>query len=185
MHLRPAAHLCIISPMPVRRRSPKWLRTVLWIAVQLVVTFVLLELALRLIRPHNAALNNLLYLPSVSTNFSRTATTTELLTTEKKDPSFDYSLVLVDSRVVSILSKQRLSFGAAFRNRARYVPKNVLRPGDTVAVTIYETGGSSLFPPPYRNIFLSTARRAASSRVMMPRWTSASSAWSSVCMPAF
>lgn len=78
-------------------------------------------------------------------------TTTELLTTQKKDPGFDYSLVPVDSRVVSILSKQRLSFGAVFKNRAKYVPRNSLRPGDTVAVTIYETGGSSLFPPPSSN----------------------------------
>jgi polysaccharide export outer membrane protein len=50
--------------------------------------------------------------------------------------------------VVSILQGYRgVSFGAGFRN-ASYTASNALRPGDIIAVSVYETGGSTLFPPP-------------------------------------
>ena len=65
--------------MTNRSRSSNLLRTSLLIAVQVVATILLLELALRLIRPHHAGLNNVLYLPSVSTNFSSVDTTADLI----------------------------------------------------------------------------------------------------------
>jgi lysophospholipase L1-like esterase len=49
------------------------------VAFQVVATVVLLELALRLIRPHHPGLNNVLYLPSVTTEFSRAGTTSEAM----------------------------------------------------------------------------------------------------------
>ena len=62
---------------------------------------------------------------------------------------FPFHLVPVDSRVVSILSGFKgPSFGPSFRNRARYAASNALRAGDVVSLTVYETGGSTLFPPP-------------------------------------
>jgi hypothetical protein len=60
-------------------RRSKLFRSILLIVVQVVATVLLLELALRLIRPHHAGLNNVLYLPSVSTNFSRVDTTADLI----------------------------------------------------------------------------------------------------------
>ena len=62
-------------------------RTLLLIAIQIVATFLLLELALRLIRPHHAGLNNLLYLPSVSTNLSDVHTTVDLV--QKANPGLE------------------------------------------------------------------------------------------------
>jgi polysaccharide biosynthesis/export protein len=61
---------------------------------------------------------------------------------------FPYHLVRVDSRVVSILQGVRTtSFGPSFRGR-RYAASNALHAGDVVSITVYETGGSTLFPPP-------------------------------------
>jgi polysaccharide export outer membrane protein len=63
---------------------------------------------------------------------------------------FPYHLVRVDSRVVSILRGVRVtSFGASFRGRGtRYAASNALHAGDVVSMTVYESGGSTLFPPP-------------------------------------
>jgi polysaccharide export outer membrane protein len=62
---------------------------------------------------------------------------------------FPFHLVPVDSRVVSILQGFRgATFGPNFRSRARYAASNVLRPGDVLSLTVYEAGGSTLFPPP-------------------------------------
>jgi len=63
---------------------------------------------------------------------------------------FPYHLVRVDSRVVSILQGARTtSFGPSFRGRgSRYAASNALHAGDVVSITVYETGGSTLFPPP-------------------------------------
>jgi polysaccharide export outer membrane protein len=72
-------------------------------------------------------------------------TSRELVTTGGNELS--YALVDVDSRVVAALHGHHTSFGAAFRG-SFYTPKNTLRPGDAVAITVYETGGSSLFPAP-------------------------------------
>jgi polysaccharide biosynthesis/export protein len=64
---------------------------------------------------------------------------------------FPFHLVRVDARVVSILQGYRgVSFGPSFR-RGGYAASNKLRPGDIVAITVYETGGSTLFPPPMGN----------------------------------
>jgi hypothetical protein len=65
--------------MADRSRKTRFLRAVLLVAVQVIATFLLLEVALRLIRPHHTGLNNLLYLPSVSTNFSRVDNTADLV----------------------------------------------------------------------------------------------------------
>jgi polysaccharide biosynthesis/export protein len=63
---------------------------------------------------------------------------------------FPYHLVRVDARVVSILQGVKgTTFGASFRGRgSRYAASNALRPGDIVSMTVYESGGSTLFPPP-------------------------------------
>jgi polysaccharide export outer membrane protein len=76
------------------------------------------------------------------------APTSAELTNTRKESSFQFALVNVDSRVTNILARQNYSFGQFFQKSARYTPRNSLRAGDTVAITIYETGGSSLFPPP-------------------------------------
>ena len=61
---------------------------------------------------------------------------------------FPFHLVRVDARVVSILQGNRgITFGPTFRSGG-YAASNRLRPGDVVAITVYETGGSTLFPPP-------------------------------------
>ena len=73
--------------MAERGRRSRILRTLLLVAVQIIATFLLLEVALRLIRPHNAGLNNLLYLPSVSTNYSRVNNTADLI--RKAPKGFD------------------------------------------------------------------------------------------------
>jgi polysaccharide export outer membrane protein len=60
---------------------------------------------------------------------------------------FPFHLVRVDARVVSTLQGNRgISFGPTFRRG--YAATNRLRPGDVVTITVYETGGSTLFPPP-------------------------------------
>lgn len=76
------------------------------------------------------------------------APTSTELTAVRKDASVQYALVNVDSHVANVLARQPSSFGQMFRKSAGYPPKNVLRAGDAVSITIYETGGSSLFPTP-------------------------------------
>jgi hypothetical protein len=65
--------------MARRGRKSRLRRTLLLVAVQVVVTLLLLEAALRLTRPHHAGLSNLLYLPSVSTYLSRIDDTVDLV----------------------------------------------------------------------------------------------------------
>ena len=65
--------------MAGRSRKSRLFRTSLFIAVQVAATFLFLEVALRLIRPHHAGLSNVLYLPSVSTNLSRIHDTVDLV----------------------------------------------------------------------------------------------------------
>lgn len=64
-----------------RGRRPTLRRTLLLVGVQVAATLLLLEVALRLIRPHHAGLNNVLYLPSVSTDLSRFHNTVDLVKT--------------------------------------------------------------------------------------------------------
>lgn len=60
---------------------------------------------------------------------------------------FPFHLVPVDSRVVSMLQGFKgATFGPSFRSNARYAASNALRPGDIVSITVYEQGGSTLFP---------------------------------------
>jgi polysaccharide export outer membrane protein len=69
------------------------------------------------------------------------------LTSATGDGDFNYSLVKVDAHVVSILNRYHPSFGAVFR-QGHYVATNALHAGDVIAITVYETGGQTLFPPP-------------------------------------
>lgn len=70
--------------MADRSRKTRLLRISFVIAVQIAATFLLFEVALRLIRPHHAGLGNLLYLPSVSTDLSRIDKLPDLLETTSK-----------------------------------------------------------------------------------------------------
>jgi polysaccharide export outer membrane protein len=61
---------------------------------------------------------------------------------------FPFHLVRMDASVVSILQRFRgVTFGPSFHTGG-YVASNALRPGDVITITVYETGGSTLFPPP-------------------------------------
>jgi polysaccharide export outer membrane protein len=60
---------------------------------------------------------------------------------------FAYSNVKLDGRIVAILNRFHPTLASKFKG-GRYVPTNALSPGDVVAVTVYETGGQTLFPPP-------------------------------------
>ena len=58
---------------------------------------------------------------------------------------FPFYLVKMDGRVAAILhGYSGAVFGGRF-TRVHYVPNNTLRPGDGIAITVYESGGSSLF----------------------------------------
>jgi polysaccharide biosynthesis/export protein len=76
---------------------------------------------------------------------------------------FPFHLVRVDGRVVSILQGYRgVTFGEGFRT-GRYAASNALRPGDVVTITVYETGGSTLFPPPMSSSTFSLSPHAPNS----------------------
>jgi polysaccharide export outer membrane protein len=56
-------------------------------------------------------------------------------------------LVKVDSRIIAIMHRYgTFLLGPRFHGR-RVLPSNMLRPGDVIAVSVYETGGSALFGP--------------------------------------
>jgi polysaccharide export outer membrane protein len=74
-------------------------------------------------------------------------TQTELLSNQSAGADFDYNFVTVDSRVVAALGHFLPGFDPAFRT-VSYAATNALANGDVIAITVYETGGSSLFPPP-------------------------------------
>jgi len=65
--------------------------------------------------------------------------------TSQTEGRFPYALVKINSNTVTAIQASRPSFGPKFAS-GRYVPSNVIRAGDALSVTIYETGGSSLFP---------------------------------------
>jgi polysaccharide export outer membrane protein len=75
------------------------------------------------------------------------APTSRELTSQSDGSRFPFALVKVNANTVSAIQATRPSFGPKFAS-AKYVPSNVIRPGDSLSVTIYETGGSSLFPSP-------------------------------------
>lgn len=75
------------------------------------------------------------------------APTSRELTQAESGSDFPYSLVRIDAHVASLINQVRSSFDSSFQ-RAPYTASNILRPGDVVSITIYETGGSTLFPPP-------------------------------------
>ena len=73
------------------------------------------------------------------------APTASQLEATNSDSGLPYTLVNVDKRVVDILRGYRHgSFGSGFTRRG-YVPGDVLGVGDFIAITIYESGGSSIF----------------------------------------
>ncbi len=75
------------------------------------------------------------------------APTSGELEAQSIDPAFNFYTVPVDSRVTAVLHQYRTSFGPGFK-RAHYTATNVLNAGDAISITVYETGGSTLFPPP-------------------------------------
>jgi len=75
------------------------------------------------------------------------APTSAELETQSSDPTFNFYTVPVDSHVVAFLHNYKSGFGERFI-RSRYAATNALHPGDTVSITVYESGGSTLFPPP-------------------------------------
>ena len=76
------------------------------------------------------------------------APTSQQLEASVGQADFPFHLVPVNSRVVSVLSGFKgPTFGPSFRSKA-YAASNSLRPGDVVSLTVYEAGGSTLFPPP-------------------------------------
>src|SRR5262245_55973223 len=60
---------------------PRVLRIARFVLVQLVILFLALEVALRILRTQNQSLEVLLYMPSVSSEFDRIQTLPELLET--------------------------------------------------------------------------------------------------------
>jgi polysaccharide export outer membrane protein len=71
--------------------------------------------------------------------------TTSQLQASAAAEQYEYKLVNLDERVASILSHYNTpGLGERFRG-PHYVASNMMRPGDTVSITIYESGGSSLF----------------------------------------
>jgi polysaccharide export outer membrane protein len=75
-------------------------------------------------------------------------TSAELLGNTANNPSeIEYTLVKLDGRVAALLDQFHPTFGASFKKR-RYGATNALSRGDAVAITVYETGGQTLFPPP-------------------------------------
>jgi polysaccharide biosynthesis/export protein len=75
------------------------------------------------------------------------APTSLQLTKSTPNDDFNYSIVQMNGRVAAILNRFQPSFGAAFKG-GRYFATNALRPGDSIAITVYESGGQTLFPPP-------------------------------------
>src|SRR5687768_11657323 len=59
--------------------------------------------------------------------------------------SFPFTAVTIDDRVVTILGRYTGPSLSGTYKRARYAATNALHAGDAVAVTVYETGGSTLF----------------------------------------
>jgi polysaccharide export outer membrane protein len=60
---------------------------------------------------------------------------------------FNFKIVTINARVVSILNRYHPSFGPSFRS-GHYAATNALHAGDAIAITVYESGGQTLFPPP-------------------------------------
>jgi polysaccharide export outer membrane protein len=74
-------------------------------------------------------------------------TVTELSTEIPTTVDFNYSTIELDARTAAILSRSHPTLTSKFNGQG-YMPNGVLRVGDVIAVTVYETGGQTLFPPP-------------------------------------
>jgi polysaccharide export outer membrane protein len=58
-----------------------------------------------------------------------------------------FTLVKVDARIIGILNRYgTFLLGPRFHGR-RVMPSSMLRPGDVIAISVYETGGTALFGP--------------------------------------
>ena len=65
-----------------------------------------------------------------------------------REENWDFYLVPVNANIIHVLSKYREDGLPASFSGLSYQPKVVLRAGDVVAVSVYETGGSTLFGAP-------------------------------------
>jgi len=75
-------------------------------------------------------------------------TSDQIETSSAGSTNLDIPVVRVDPAVARILMRPRATgFPSALRG-AHYTPSTALRPGDIVSVSIYETGGPSLFASP-------------------------------------
>jgi polysaccharide biosynthesis/export protein len=88
-----------------------------------------------------------LLLVLASCGLPASAPTSIELTKSSGTGDFNYALVKIDAHVVSILNRFHPTFGAKFKS-GHYAATNALHPGDAIAITVYETGGQNLFPPP-------------------------------------
>jgi len=71
-----------------------------------------------------------------------TVTELEAAPTEQ---SFPYTMVTIDDHVTSLLSQYTGPTLSATYKTSAYAANNALHPGDALAITVYETGGSTLF----------------------------------------
>jgi len=74
-------------------------------------------------------------------------TSLELTAPSTSELGFDYALVNINAGVVAKLDQFHPSFGEGFVG-ARAVASNALQAGDVIGITVYESGGATLFPPP-------------------------------------
>ena len=72
-------------------------------------------------------------------------TVSEIEATSTDQGAVPYTLVTIDDRVAALLSQYAGPSLAATYKPARYAANNRLHPGDAIAITVYETGGSTLF----------------------------------------
>lgn len=74
-------------------------------------------------------------------------TVTEIEATSPDQGAVPYTMVTIDDRVSALLSQYSGPSLSATYKTTRYAANNRLHPGDAVAITVYETGGSTLFGP--------------------------------------
>jgi polysaccharide export outer membrane protein len=72
-------------------------------------------------------------------------TVTEIQNASADNNSVPYTTVAIDDRVAGLLSQYSGPSLSATYKTTRYSANNRLHPGDAVAITVYETGGSTLF----------------------------------------
>lgn len=74
--------------------------------------------------------------------------TSSQLENSASQDNFSFNIVKMDARVAAILHRHSAgTFGARFKG-VHYAARNTLQPGDAISITVYESGGSSLFGSP-------------------------------------